>query len=572
MYMIGIDVGGTNTDVVLLRDSKVLALAKVPTEHNDLFSSTKEALGQILTYYEGASPLGEAPIRLQLSTTLATNSIVEGRKAAVKVVTMPGPGVNLSTLGFPFPLIELSGYIDHRGREVSALEQGELENLAATIGCDCGAVAVVGKFSQRNPAQEITLGKQISQWHHGFISYGHRLSGRANFPRRIVTAYLNAAVAEAHLEFITMWEKLLEELASPIGERLILKADGGTMTFKDSKERPIETILSGPAASIMGVQALTQDRKGYAEGNYVIVDIGGTTTDLTAIVDHQILYERDGASIAQYKTLVPAVLARSLGLGGDSVITDGVEGEILIGPMRAGAPLCLGGNSLTPTDAVVALGFAELGTKARAISAFETWAEELGLNWNTLAQRVIDAFVDKIIEAIKELYLELDASPLHTVAEVLHPPERKPRRVVGLGAPAHVFIPKIAEKLGLPHEVVPYSSVANAIGAAAAQATLGLTLHADTELGLMTIPEMGFRGQIDRPLLFTLDKARQFAKEKMIEYAHERGYAEVEEVYIVEEESFPVVRGFRTVGKIHMVRTQMAPQVRSIKGGEENGC
>ena len=156
--------------------------------------------------------------------------------------------------------------------------------------------------------------------------------------------------------------------------------------------------------------------------------------------------------------------------------------------------------------------------------------------------------------------------PLYTVREVLHPPELKPGAVVGLGAPAPVFVPALGEALGLPWEVVPFSSGANAIGAASARATVGITLQADTELGIVTIPEMGYQGEIHRPLFFDLAKARQLAEEKTREYARSLGYDGSSEIYVVEEESFQMVRGFRTVGQTHMVRAQLRPEARRIKG------
>ena len=556
MYIIGIDVGGTNTDAALLYDTEVVAMVKVATNHDDLFESTSQALNQLLEHYPGTGP-----VRLQLSTTLSTNAIVEGRGASTKVVAVPGPGVNLQSLGLPFTIIELDGYIDHRGREVSPLNLEEIGQLQERIGEANGqALAVVGKFSQRNPSHEQMVQTELAKWHQGIISLGHLLSGRANFPRRIVTAYLNASVARSQLDFVKMWKDVTLELP---WEVLVLKADGGTMTLEDSSKRPVETILSGPAASIMGVQALTQCK----EENFLIVDIGGTTTDLAAVVDGEVLFERDGATISGYKTLVPAVLARSIGLGGDSAVHYNKNQGITIGPARAGTPICLGGKRLTPTDAAVALGLADLGTKEAAIQKLEEWGRELGFTWEQLANNVLEAFTNQLTGAVKAFYAELENSPLYTVYDVLNPPEIRPRSVVGLGGPAPVFIPALASSLKLPFEVLPFSAGANAIGVGAARPTLGITLHADTELGRVTIPEMGYQGEIQRPLFFDLGKARKLAEEKTRDYANDHGYGISEEIYVVEEESFQMVRGFRTVGQIHMVRTQLRPQVRKIKGG-----
>lgn len=558
MYIIGIDVGGTNTDAALLKGSHVEALAKVPTNHGDLFSSTRQALEGILRHYPG-----DESVRLQLSTTLSTNTIVEGRGVPTQVVAVPGPGVNLKSLGFPFAIHELKGYIDHRGREVAPLDPTELQGLRDLLGSGTGeAVAVVGKFSQRNPGHEQLIGAELAQWYQGMISLGHRLSGRANFPRRIMTAFLNASVAQQQLEFAAMWQQVLEGLGIPLEQVLILKADGGTMTLEASKQRPVETILSGPAASTVGALALTS----RPEPNYVIVDIGGTTTDFAAVAEGEVLFERDGAVISGFRTLVPAVLTRSLGLGGDSELHFGPDGQLTVGPKRAGTPVCLGGDCLTPTDAVSALELAPVGSKNRAVDALEEKARSLGLSWRELAERIVQAFVAQLRQAVEALYRELEDRPAYTVREVMERPDLRPKAVVGLGAPASVFIPRLAESLGLPYEVLPFSAGANAIGAAAALPTLSLTVHADTELAKLTIPELGCQEEIEHPLFFDLGKARKVAEGRLRKLAAIQGYDGPGEIYFSEEESFQLVRGFHTVGQRHLVRAQFRPEVRRVRG------
>lgn len=558
MYIIGIDVGGTHTDSALLKDSSVVALAKVPTDHGDLFASTRRALEEVWRQYPQ-----DGPVRLQLSTTLSTNAIVEGKGVPTQVVAIPGPGVNLASLGLPFTVHELSGYIDHRGREVAPLEPAELRGLRTLLGTGEGeAVAVVGKFSQRNPSHEQQVGAELEKWYRGTICLGHRLSGRANFPRRMMTAFLNARVAKQQLEFVQMWQRVLTDLRIPPQQALILKADGGTMTLEESGQRPVETILSGPAASTMGAQALSS----RPERNYVIVDIGGTTTDLAAVVEGEVLFEREGAVIGGYRTLVPAVLTRSLGLGGDSELHLGPGGEITVGPRRAGTPVCLGGKQLTPTDAVSALELAAVGRREGAVEALEEVGAKLGLSWRELAERIVQAFVRQLKAAVEGLYQELANMPLYTVGQVLNPPELRPQAVVGLGAPAPVFIPKLAQSLALPYEVLPFSAGANAIGTAAAAPTLSLTVHADTELARLTIPELGRQEDIPRPLFFDLAKARSLAEERLRELAGAQGWGQDQGIYIVEEESFQMVRGFRTVGQRHMVRAQLRPRVRRVRG------
>ena len=301
----------------------------------------------------------------------------------------------------------------------------------------------------------------------------------------------------------------------------------------------------------------------------MVVDIGGTTTDIAVIVNGEAVFERNGAVISGYGTLVPALLTQSIGLGGDSEIHSRVTSsgtvQFTLGPRRAGRAAALGGQTPTPTDAAVALGLADIGDQERSIRALEDLGAQFHLDGKTTAEKILEAFTRQLAEAIESLYFSLENVPLYTVSEILAPPEIRPQAVVGLGAPAEVFVPRAAKALGLPCEVLSYSEGANAIGAAAARPTVAITLHADTELGIMTIPEMGLQESIERALLFDLKRARQEALRQTTNYARQLGLADVEDVHVVEEESFNVVRGFYTAGQIHTIRTQLRPKVRRIQ-------
>jgi len=565
--IIGIDVGGTNTDAAFIRHGRVVGMAKVPTNHEDLIESTKQAMNEIMAYYATSGQ-----VQLHLSTTLSTNAIIEGTGSPAAALGMPGPGVNLAALDLGFPFFPLGGYIDHRGREVAELNEGEVlaaAKEAKRAGAE--ALAIAGKFSHRNPVHEQRAGALVAASGLGFsnVTLGHRLSGRANFPRRVVTAYLNSRVASLQTHFCRIIENLLEmEKYRAIREVLILKADGGTMSLEESCQLPVETILSGPAASILGAQALSK----HTQENAVIVDIGGTTTDIAVIVAGEPLYQRRGADIAGYRTLVPALFTRSIGLGGDSEVHVQVEeGEVRfrLGPRRAGTPAAMGGSRPTPTDAAVALEMARIGDRGRARECIKELAEPLGLSWRQAAQGIIEAFTGQLVEEVRAIYQRLAGIPLYTVSEILAPPDFHPRVMVGLGGPAQVFIPLAAKLMGLPWEILPFSEGANAIGAAAARPTAAITLHADTELEVLTIPEIGYHGRIDRALLFDRQRARQEALRQAASYAQRLGLPDHEDVYIVEEESFNVVRGFHTVGRIHSIRAQLRPRVRRIEVTED---
>ena len=559
MRIIGIDVGGTNTDATLLsEDEQVLAMAKVPTNHHDIFASTKTALEEILQVHQGSQP-----VKLQLSTTLSTNAIVEGTGQATAVLAIPGPGLNLQDFGFDFPLYTLQGYIDHRGRIIQEVDEQEVISVAKqALAEGAEALAIVGKFSQRNSRLEKRVKEIIEQAALPFeqLTLGHQLSGRLNFPRRIVTAYFNARVTKVQTDFAKMIEELQAKYPL-IAQVQILKADGGTMSLAESCQRPVETILSGPAASIMAAQALSS----YQNTNQVVVDIGGTTTDIAIIVGGESLQQRNGAEIGGWKTLVPGLLTYSLGLGGDSEIHLSEHG-LKLGPRRAGTPVALGGNAVTPTDAAVALGLTSVGQRNLAIAGLSKLTNSKYNTWQKLAEAIVDAFVNQLCTGIKEVYQSLENVPVYTVSEILAPPDIRPRVLVGLGAPASVFIPLVGKKLALPYEVLPYHAGANGIGAAASRVTVSITLHADTERELLVIPELGLEQTIRRNLLFDLKQAREIAVEQLTNYAKQLGIEDYGEVQIAEEEVFNMVRGFHTVGRIFHLRAQIRPKVYPVVG------
>ncbi len=571
MYIAGIDVGGTNTDAALIKDNQVVATGKVPTDQDNLVESTAAALELILSSYRDSEPL-----ELHLSTTLSTNTIIEGRGDPTFVLAVPGPGMRIEDLGLGFPVHRLSGSVDHRGREIAAVNPREVEAALTSAKQDgIEVLAVVGKFSHRNPSQELEIETLAMEGDYGFrhITLGHRLSGQPNFPRRLATSFLNASVAGQQARFAQMVKRLMLE-GRNIGRVYLLKADGGTMTLADSLTRPVETILSGPAASLMGARALTK----HQHANAVIVDIGGTTTDIAVQAAGESVFQPQGAEIAGHKTLVPALFVRSIGLGGDSEIRVVRQGEggkggqqLIIGPRRAGTPATLGGSRPTPTDAAVVLGLTSIGDVNRAREAVAELAGTLGLGIEETAREVISGFTRQLVEAVEDTYSYLESRPVYTISELLAPPDIRPAVLIGLGGPAQVFIPLAAQAMGLDWEVLPHYEEANAIGAAASRPTAAVTYHADTALGVVTVPEMDYMGKIKRPLFFDLKQAREEARRWAAEKGKELGITGSEDINIVEEESFNMVRDFHTVGRVFTIRAQVRPEVRRIAAGRKGG-
>ncbi|HOQ23477.1 MAG TPA: hydantoinase/oxoprolinase family protein [Bacillota bacterium] len=576
-YIIGIDVGGTNTNACLLGidqggQGHVLKMAKAPTRHEDLFTSTRQALAEISDEISSADC---RDLEIHLSTTLITNAIVEGKGDPVATIITTGPGLAPEAMGFAFPVSLVGGVIDHRGRETAPLVMDEVRSaLKAAVDQGARAVAVVGKFSPRNPGHELAIEDLIQQEFPGLYppTLGHRLSGRLNFPRRVNTCYLNAKVARLQREFIDrirdtlLWE--LAALSARTGQEaqktrlrvFLLKADGGTIEMEKAVNRPVETILSGPAASVMGALALTEP----SESCVVVLDIGGTTTDIAVLVGGKPLAEKDGAVVGGFKTLVPAFFSRSIGLGGDSTVSY-QEGRIKIGPTRAGTAAALGGDALTPTDAIVLTEQGSFGDYQRALTVLENFSRNTGGSPRELAEEIHQAFCEQAVAAINGIFADLNSCPVYTVSEVLVPRGLKPEKIIGLGGPAAFYIPRIAHLLGVPYEVLPYYEGANAVGAAASRPTAAITLRADTALGKVTIPELDQVTDLARPALFDRRKAEQLALESARGYAEKIGaYYPEAQFEVDEEEVFNMVRGFYTVGKLFTMKAQVKPDVIKV--------
>ncbi|MGD8400126.1 MAG: hydantoinase/oxoprolinase family protein [Bacillota bacterium] len=557
--VIGIDVGGTNTHAALLQDGKLIATARCPTDQQDLLVGAAAVLEELLAALPRATP---EDLELHLSTTLTTNAIVAGRHEPTAAVIVPGPGVNPAELKFPFPTYVIGGAVDHRGRETAPLDRAALRQaLAAIRKSGVAAVALVGKFSVRNPRHELEMAELVQQEFSEIkgITLGHRLSGRLNFPRRVITAVLNAGVSRLQADFAVMVRQLAERRG--IGERIfLLKADGGTMPLAESLVRPVETVLSGPAASIMGALAWGAPRQKVA----VSLDIGGTTTEIAVLLDGEPLGERDGAVVAGYRTLIPALFTRSVGLGGDSRIT-WRDGELHIGPERAGPPAALAGPTLTPTDAVIALTDTGLGNRDLAWAELQRFGQSGGWGGEELAREIVATFCTRLAAEIQAVFTALNRRPVYTVAEVLAPADLKPEKLIGMGGPAAYFIPKLAAQMGLDFETLPYAAAANAVGAAASRPTVAVNLRADTALGTLAVPELDELGPLPRPRLFDVRQARELIRAKTVDYAARAGVGVgTAQVEITEEEIFNVVRGFYTTGRIYTLQAQVKPEVQRV--------
>ena len=546
--ILGLDVGGTHTDVVLLDKKGLQKEVKVPTDASDLFNSVLAGLTAIT---EGIDPA--AIERIVLSTTLTTNAVVQHKTPPVGMIVSSGPGIDPEFYRTNSHYFAVAGSIDHRGREVEPLDAGEIQQIVADLAKEgIQYVGVVGKFSVRNPCHELEIGRILSNSFEK-VFMGHRVSGNLNFGRRVATTFLNASVYPLHKEFYHGVQKSLHAIGLKIPLRL-LKADGGNMNFATSIEYPAQTIQSGPAASVMGATAFAF---GSEDEDALVMDIGGTTTDMAVLIDRAPVLDPLGIELDRYKTLIRSLETLSIGLGGDSVVSVN-DGNLSIGPERWGSAMAYGGPAPTPTDALFILEDIPDGSRLKAVAGLEPLAATLGFSVKALAAEILDQTCKKILSAARQLIYRINSKPVYTIHEIQEGYVVNPQTIYVLGGPAPFFARYLESLSGYRIRVVPRWKVANAIGAALARTTCQVNFFADTERGVAEAPEENFSQTIDHG--FNADDAVQMAFELLKTKAIERGanpdYLEME---VLETLQFNMVRGFNTTGKNIRVKVQVKP-------------
>ena len=331
--LLGVDTGGTYTDAVLIRDDRdVVASAKALTTRQDLAIGIGAAVRAVLAE-AGVAP-GEVALA-SLSTTLATNALVEGQGGRVGLVMIGFDARDLDTHGLSAalrgdPAVVLAGGHAHSGAEAAAMDEAGLQAWLAGEGAAVSAYAVAAQFATRNPAHELRAAGIIAAATGRPVTLSHQLSARLGGPKRALTALLNARLVGLTYRLIGRAEDVLAEIGieAPL---MVVRGDGALMSAAQARARPIETILSGPAASIVGACWLT----GAQEA--LVSDIGGTTTDVAVLRGGRPRIDPAGAEVGGWRTMVEAVAMRTTGLGGDSevrMITDGLAGGVTLGPRR----------------------------------------------------------------------------------------------------------------------------------------------------------------------------------------------------------------------------------------------
>ncbi len=332
--LLGIDTGGTYTDAVIYDEhsSTVVVTAKAPTTHHDLSIGIRGAIDAVLE----AGSVDPALIELvSLSTTLATNALVEGRGRPVGAVVIGFDTGVVERAGLADalagdPVVFLDGGHDPHGSQVAPLDLEALAGWAGRVSDEVDAFAVTSQFSVRNPEHELAASRLLRDRTGRPVTCSHQLSAQLNGPKRAVTAVLNARLIAIVHDLVGTTERTLLEhgIHAPL---MVVRGDGSLVSASFVGERPIETILSGPAASLVGAAHLT----GLTDA--IISDIGGTTTDIAVLRGGVPAISAHGAMVGGHRTMVAAVDMATHGLGGDSEVRhdDRAAGPmLLIGPRR----------------------------------------------------------------------------------------------------------------------------------------------------------------------------------------------------------------------------------------------
>jgi N-methylhydantoinase A/oxoprolinase/acetone carboxylase beta subunit len=337
---LGIDTGGTYTDAVLWsQQAGVVAKAKALTTRHDLAEGISGAVDAVLA--QAAVDPGAIKL-VSMSTTLATNALVEGQGGRVALVMIGFKPEDLARDGLAAalggdPLVQCPGGHDVHGN-AARLDLSDLEARLPALAGEVSGFAVAAYFSTRNPAHEIAAREMIRTRTGLPVTTSHELSSKLGGPRRALTTLLNARLISMIDRLVAATEGFLDRrgIRAPL---MVVRGDGALVSAAFARTRPIETILSGPAASLVGARHMT------GLDDAVVSDIGGTTTDVAVLDRGRPRLDPEGATVGGYRTMVEAVAMRTFGLGGDSEISledGGLEPALKLGPRRL-VPLALAG-------------------------------------------------------------------------------------------------------------------------------------------------------------------------------------------------------------------------------------
>ena len=338
--VIGLDTGGTYTDAALLDTGSgtVRATGKSLTTRDDLSIGVGGAIRRVLENFDGEA--GDIGL-VSLSTTLATNAVVEGvgGRVCLLMIGFDETALQRADLARALgqdPVFFIAGGHAADGAPQARLDEAAIREAVASTEGEISAFAIAGHFATRNPAHESRARELLGELTGAPVTCSHELSSSLGGPRRALTAVLNARLINLLDRLVAATEGIMttEGLSCPL---MVVKGDGSLLQAEYARSRPVETVLSGPAASLAGAAFLA------GAGTAMVADIGGTTTDIALLQNGAPRLKADGALVGGWQTMVEAADIRTCGLGGDSEVrpvSRGTGGGLVLGPRRA-VPLSL---------------------------------------------------------------------------------------------------------------------------------------------------------------------------------------------------------------------------------------
>lgn len=407
MYKLGIDVGGTNTDAVLIdKNLNILAEVKYPTSE-DIYAGIMGAVQNILE----ESKIDRGAIsQVMLGTTQSTNAIVERKGLApIALLRIGAP----ATVGIP-PMVDwaedirktvvaetiVRGGFEHDGKEIAPLDEGAIREFLEGVKGKVQSVAISCVFSTvRNDHEQraVQLCREILGEDIHF-SLSSEIGSMGLIERENATI-LNSALCKVAEKFTAGFALSLADLGITNASLYLSQNDGTLMTMEYARRYPILTIACGPTNSIRGASYLSRLK------NAIVVDVGGTTTDLGVIQNGFPRESSIAVTIGGVRTNFRMPDVVTIGLGGGSIVRELEDGRITVGPDSVGyqineKALVFGGDTLTATDIAVRLGMYDLGDKSNVSHIDEGFARK--------AMEVIQTLVENTIDAMKVSNSDVD--------------------------------------------------------------------------------------------------------------------------------------------------------------------
>jgi N-methylhydantoinase A len=480
---VGVDVGGTFTDAVAIEASSraLVASAKVPTTHRASTGIAEGIARALSLLLERAEIAGTDVAFIAHSTTQATNALLEGDLACVGIVGLLDHFNPLARHAMTIPEFEVAAGVRFAPRTIFAPARDD-EAIAAAIErlIGQGAKAVVAtrafgvdRIEGEDRAAEYARKRGV------FATGAHDVGAAYGLRARTRTAALNAAILPAMIQTTRTTADAVAKakIAAPL---MVMRSDAGVMDVREVQRRPIQTLLSGPAAGVAGALLYEQISDG------IFVEVGGTSSDCSAIRGGR--PQMRVAVIGGHRMMLRTLDVRTFGIAGGSLLKIGARGVVDVGPRSAHIAGCeyasfvppelLDGArvestapavlvtrdgkrvALTPTCAANLLGYVPDDAFARgdarsALAGFEVVARSLGFDAQTLARQTLDIACAKLVPCVRALIRDyaLDANAL---------------ALVGGGGGAAALIPYLAQLLRLPHRIAKDAEVISPIGVALA--------------------------------------------------------------------------------------------------------